>query len=68
MGPGRGAGAGVQVTGCGDRAIRTVAGQKHRAKGDLGLSSPGRDQDPIRPLWISINLEVVVSQKPHGFL
>lgn len=60
--------SGVQARGCGARATQTVAGRQHRDEGDLGLCSPGRDQDPTRPGWTFINLEVVVSQKPRGFL
>lgn len=56
------------MRGCGARAIKAATGRKHRDEKDLGLCFQGIDKDPTRPVWTSINLEVIVSQRPHGSL
>lgn len=58
------------MRGCEAWAIRIVAGkkQRQRMRGTLASAPHGRAQDFSRLVWASINLEIVVSQKPHGSL
>lgn len=51
---------------CMTRTLRTVAGKEQRWRDSVGPCCPGDAQNLTRPVWACINLEVVVSQKPHG--